>query len=318
MSTSRSRLLAMTLAASALLAAAPLTTQAQSPAMPSGAATSPVTVTDANGKPVVIADASRTVALGGPVTEVVYALGAQDQLVGVDASSSYPAQALTDKANVGYYRILTAEPVLATNPTLVLGTTEAGPPDVISQIEAAGVTTLILPVDNSVAGAKAKITAIGQALGKDAEAAALVTTLESDLANAATLVGTATTKPSVLFVLVAGPGTVLVAGSGTEAQTMIEAAGGTNAATGFTGLVPLTPEAALAANPDVILTMDSGLKALGGVDGFLALPGLAETPAGKAKRVVSLEDQLLLGFGPRLGQGVADLARLIHPELPQQ
>ena len=64
--------------------------------------------------------------------------------------------------------------------------------------------------------------------------------------------------------------------------------------------------------------MDSGLQGMGGVDGFLALPGLAETPAGQAKNVVSLEDQLLLGFGPRLGQGVADLARLLHPELPQQ
>jgi len=320
MSTSRSHLLAIALAASAALTVAPLSALAQSPSAsaPSGTSAPPVTVTGADGKPVVIADASRIVALGGTVTEVVYALGAQDQLVGVDQSSTYPAQALTDKTNIGYYRFLTAEPVLATNPTLVLGTTDAGPAEVISQIEASGVTTLILPVDSSVDGAKAKITAIGQALGKDAAAAGLVSTLESDLASATALVATATSKPKVMFVLIAGPGTVLVAGSGTEAQTMIEMAGGTNAVTGYPGYVPLTPEAALAANPDVILTMDSGLQGIGGVDGLLALPGLAQTPAGQAKRVVSMEDQLLLGFGPRLGQGVADLARLIHLELPKQ
>ena len=213
MSTSRSRLLALALAASAALATAPLATVAQSSPAPTGPAASPVTVTDANGKPVVISDTSRVVSLGEPITEVVYALGAQGDLVGVDASSTFPAQALTDNANVGYYRFLTPEPVLAANP--LRPDQRAGrsrrchEPD-----RATGVTTLVLPVDNSVDGAKAKVTAIGQALGKDAEAAALVTKLKSDLAAATSLVGTATSKPSVMFVLVAGPGTVLVAVSG--------------------------------------------------------------------------------------------------------
>ena len=295
----------MALAASAALAVAPLATVAQSSPAPTGPAASPVTVTDANGKPVVISDTSRVVSLGGPITEVVYALGAQDDLVGVDASSTFPAQALTDKANVGYYRFLTPEPVLAANPSLILTNAQAGPADVMSQIEATGVTTLVLPVDNSVDGAKAKITAIGQALGKDAEAAALVTKLESDLAAATTLVGTATSKPSVMFVLVAGPGTVLVAGSGTEAQTMIEMAGGTNAVTGYPGYVPLTPEAALAAKPDIILTMDSGLQGVGGVDGFLAPAGSRPDPCrpGQARRLARGPAAAGLRAAPWTGRG---------------
>lgn len=304
----------------ALLAVTPGASLAQSPspgtsAVPAGSSAGAPSVTDADGNTVVISDASRIVSLGGAVTEIVYALGAQDQLVGVDATSFYPATALTDHPNVGYYRFLTAEPVLATTPTLVLGTTEVGPPDVVTQLRDSSVTTLILPVDNSVDGAKAKIRAIGHALGRDTEAEALVTTLESDIASAAALVATATTRPSVMFVLVAGPATVLVAGSGTEAQTMIELAGGTNAVTGYPGYVPLTPEAAVAANPDIILTMDSSLQGVGGIDGFLALPGLAQTPAGQANQVVSMDDLYLLGFGPRTGLAVADLAKLLHPEL---
>ena len=165
-------------------------------------------------------------------------------------------------------------------------------------------------------GAKAKIRAIGQALGRDSEAEVLVSSLESDVADASALVATATSTPRVMYVLLAGPGLVLVAGSGTEAQTMIELAGGTNAVTGYPDYAPLTPEAAADAAPDIILTGTSGLATAGGVDGFLQLPGLAQTPAGMARKVVDMDDLYLLGFGPRTGLAVQDLARLLHPELP--
>ena len=129
MSTRSTRALVLALAL-VVLTAGTGTASAASPAPPAAA---PVTVTDANGNPVVISDASRVVSLGGAVTEVVYALGAQDQLVGVDVSSSYPPEALADKTKVGYYRVLTAEPVLGANPTLVIGTTDAGPAAAIDQ-----------------------------------------------------------------------------------------------------------------------------------------------------------------------------------------
>ena len=89
---------------------------------------------------------------------------------------------------------------------------------------------------------------------------------------------------------------------------MIRLAGGTNAASGFDGYKPLTAEAAVAAAPQVILVTTSGLESVGGTDGLLDLPGLALTPAGKARRVVAMDDLYLLGFGPRVADAVAALA----------
>ena len=106
--------------------------------------------------------------------------------------------------------------------------------------------------------------------------------------------------PKVLFVLSHAAAQVMVGGDGPSAQAMIEYAGAANALTGVAGYKPLTPEAAIAAAPDLLLLTDQGLQAAGGIDGFLRLPGLAETPAGRARRVVSMEAMLLLGFGPRL------------------
>jgi iron complex transport system substrate-binding protein len=99
----------------------------------------------------------------------------------------------------------------------------------------------------------------------------------------------------------------MVAGNDTNAKAMIEYAGGVNALTGFSGFKPLTPEAVIAAAPDVVLGTEQGLKAAGGPEGLLKLPGLADTPAGRSQRVVALEAMLLLGFGPRLPLAVRQL-----------
>ena len=112
----------------------------------------------------------------------------------------------------------------------------------------------------------------------------------------------------MLFVYARGPSTLLVGGGGTAADAMIRLAGGTNAASGFDGYKPLTAEAAVAAAPQVILVTTSGLESVGGTDGLLDLPGLALTPAGKARRVVAMDDLYLLGFGPRVAGAMAALA----------
>jgi iron complex transport system substrate-binding protein len=314
----RQRNSATVVLASAVLALAAPVTVAQSPAVETQAPRPvpfPVVITDADGNAVAVPDASRVVTLGGVITEVAYALGAQDQVVAVDASSFYPPDAQQAKQVVGYYRMLAAEPVLAADPSLVLGTADVGPPEVVQQIRDAAVTTLLLPVDNSVDGAKARITAVGAALGRDAEAARVVAALDQDLKDAQSLVATATSTPRVLFFLLPPGAPMLLSGTGTEADTMIGLAGAQNAVTDFPGYVPLTPEAVAAAAPDIILTTTSSLQAAGGIDELLADPGLAATPAGKAGAVVALDDLYLLGFGPRLGQAVAELAGDLHPEI---
>jgi iron complex transport system substrate-binding protein len=249
------------------------------------------------------------------VTEIVFALCAEKQIIGVDTSSLYPAAGVKDLPKVGYQRQLAAEGILALKPTLILGTAQAGPATTLEQLRNSGVTVLILPSEESVVGAKAKITGIAKALRKDKEGAALVAVLDADLAKADALLKKATSKPKVMFIYARGAGTVQVAGTKTSAHEMILLAGGVNAVTGYEGYKPLTAEAAVAAAPDVLLLLSLGLESVGGNDGLLKLPGLDQTPAGQNKRIAAMDDLYLLGFGPRTGEAVLDLVELLHPEL---
>jgi iron complex transport system substrate-binding protein len=276
-----------------------------------------VTVVDADGNDVVIADASRVVTLGGVATEIAYALGAQDQIVAVDESSYYPPEAIAEKPTIGYHRFLAAEPVLAAGPTLIVGDDTSGPPDVLSQVRDAGITTLLLAEPNDLEGTRHTIRSIGQALGLEDAAEDLVVTLDKEVAAADGLVSQAATTPRVLFYFRPPGAPTLVSGTGTGASEMIALAGAQNVFPGFEGYVPMTPEGIAEAAPDVILTTDASLREVGGLEGLLAEPGIAQTAAAANDRIISMEDLYLLGFGPRTGQSIDDLARLLHPELAE-
>jgi iron complex transport system substrate-binding protein len=281
---------------------------------PTGASR-PVVVKDLNGNDVEIKDTSRIVSLGGSVTEIVFALGVGDRVVGVDTSSTYPKDAVEALPKVGYQRRLAAEGVLSLKPTLILATDQAGPPEAIQQLRDSGVTVLILKAEESVEGAKAKIMGFGMALGKQAEAEALVRQLDEDIEQANELLKQVESQPKVMFIYARGAGTAQVAGTNTGAHAMIELAGAKNAVTEYERYKPLTAEAAVAAAPDVILMLSNGLKSVGGVDGLLKEPGIAQTPAGQNRRIVDMDDEYLLSFGPRMGKAVIDLIYLLHPEL---
>ena len=274
-------------------------------------------VTDVDGRAISIEDASRVATLGGVFTETAYALGAQEQVTAVDASSFYPPEALQDKPNFGYYRFLSAEPVLAQDASLIIGNEETGPPEVVSQLRDAGIPILLLPDNNDLQAARDLITTLGTVFGRESEAADLVAALDADVAAAEALVAQATSRPRVLFILQPPEAPTLVAGGDTAAGSMISLAGGENIYPGFGSYIPMTPEGIVEAAPDVILTTEASIERLGGLDAFLATPGVAQTPAAAEGRVVAMEDLYLLGFGPRTGKAMADLARLLHPELAQ-
>lgn len=273
-----------------------------------------VTVTDADGKPFTVKDTSRVITLGGPVTEIVYALGAGKSVIATDVSSYYP-EAITKLPKIGYQRTLTAEGIISLKPSLVIATTEAGPPTTFAQLRAAGIPVLILPVEYTPAGTKAKISAIGKVFGKEAKANEINTLLERDTAKAAALFSRFKSKPKVMFIYARGPQGAQISGTGTSADAMITLAGGTNAFSSAQGYKPLTPEAAVSADPDVILMLSGGLESVGGMDGLLKLPGIAQTKAAKNRAIIALDDLYLLGFGPRLGRAAYDLALKLHPEL---
>ncbi|RYE25552.1 MAG: hemin ABC transporter substrate-binding protein, partial [Sphingobacteriales bacterium] len=121
-----------------------------------------------------------------------------------------------------------------------------------------------------------------------------------------------TKQPNVLFIYARGAGTLMVAGDHTYPNSMIKLSGGKNAITGFEDFKPLTAEALVAANPDVILMFDSGLQSLGGADGLMQIPGLAQTNAGKKKQVIEMDGQYLTGFGPRTGEAIATLSKKLN------
>ncbi len=257
----------------------------------------------------------RIVSAGGALTEIVWALGAERELVGVDTTSLFPAAARA-LPSVGYARTLSAEGVLSLKPTLVLATREAGPPAVIEQLRAARVQLETVDIAHRLDGVTAAVRQVAALIGRGAEGDKLATALAADGAAAERHVQqrrNGRAAPRVLFILSHSMAQVRIAGRDTAADAVITLAGGHNAFGDVVGYKPLTPEAAIAAAPDVILTTDQGLEAAGGIDGLLKAPGLAATPAGRARRVVSLDALLLLGFGPRLPQAVTQLADRLHP-----
>jgi len=259
------------------------------------------------------AAAPRIVSIGGPVTEIVYALGAGGEVVGVDTSSTYPEPA-SRLPQVGYQRRLSAEGVLSLQPDVVLATSDAGPPAALEQLKAV-VKVVEVPAVYSIAGAKAKIRLIARILGREAQGEQLVAALHRDLAAAQALLDKVRTQPTVLFLYARGLGTLYVSGTGTAADAMIRLAGGVNAVTEYEDFKPFTSEAVVAAAPEVLLMLERGLDSVGGVEGLLKLPGMALTEAAREQRIVAMDDLYLSGFGPRLGAAIKDMVILLHPEL---
>jgi iron complex transport system substrate-binding protein len=254
----------------------------------------------------------RIVSVGGALTEIVFALKANEYLVGVDTTSIYPstAQKLT---SVGYARSLSIEGVLALNPTQVIATEDAGPPSVLRQLSAAGIPVAVLAANHNFDGLLDRIQHVGQLTGRVKQATAMQAALRQEWIHVRSVMAKQTTTSTrILFILTPAPNQIMVAGTGTAANAMMEYVGATNAIDAFSGYKPLTPEAVIAARPDVILLTDQGLHTAGGIDGVLKLPGLKHTAAGSKRRVIALDAMFLLGFGPRFPAAVATLDAAIR------
>lgn len=249
----------------------------------------------------------RIVSLNGTVTEIVCALGFEKALVGVDVTSTYPAS-VKALPKVGHNRNISAEPVLALKPEIVITTSNYISPTVLEQIRGVGVKTVLLKQDYSLDGTRQLITQIAAALGVPEKGAALVEKLEQEQQSMHIAAG----KKKVLFIYARGAGNMMVAGEGTPVKEMIQLAGARNAITGFSEYKPLNAEALIAANPDVILMFDTGLESMGGVDGLLKVQGVAQTNAGKNRKVIVMDGQYLTGFGPRVINAVKELATKIN------
>ena len=240
------------------------------------------------------AHAQRLVVAGGAITEMVYALGAEDQLVAVDDTSVWPPEA-RQLTRVGYVRDLPVEGIVALRPDKVLVSEgEAGPQTTLAHLQR---VTEVVTVDaaHSPEGVLRRARQVADATGQKAQGEALVAELDAAFADIRKRLPLSD-PPRVLCVLAAGSHGVRVAGRDTQAQALLDSLGLPNAAGEVRGYRPLSAEALLALAPDMVIiaeTMPGHFKA----DDW---PTLAATPAGRNGRVLVADSMLLLGFGPRL------------------
>lgn len=249
----------------------------------------------------------RLVTVGSDVTEIVFALGAGGSVVAVDSTSTYPpaADALPD---VGYLRQLSAEPIIAMAPDLVLAGADAGPLSVLQQLESAGIPVIGITGEDSAQGLDEKIEQTGRALRLDRQASLLSREVGEALARLEGKRALIASPPRALLLVSAGQGRLMAAGRGSSGDHIIELAGGVNAVQGFAGYKPLSAEAAVSAAPDLIIVPSHSVEAIGGEAETPRLPQLAATPAASGGHVVVVDSLLLLGFGPRLAEGAEQLA----------
>jgi iron complex transport system substrate-binding protein len=256
----------------------------------------------------------RLVVIAKDYNEILWALGAEDRVVGVDLSSTYPPD-VRRVPTVGYHRALTAEGILSLRPTLILHDGNIGPPHVVEQLHQLGIPMRSFEHhSDTVPGAEALMRELGAAFHKESRAEELCAKLERDLEAARVEVARHTGRPRVVVIHFGRASNVfLVMKKESAAGKMIELAGGEMAIAGG-GMGQLTsPEIIAQADPDVLLLTDYGFDRLGSETRILELPGVAGTAAARGHRIYRVEEHDLAYFGPRAGENVLALARLLHP-----
>jgi iron complex transport system substrate-binding protein len=263
--------------------------------------------------------AQRIIVIGQQYNEIIWDLGAEQDVVGVDLSSTYPP-AVKKVQTVGYHRALSAEGILSLKPTLIIHDGNIGPPQVLQQIQSLKIPTVTYKARNdSIDGTKALIREIGASFHKEAKAEELCGKLDSDLAKSLAEVKRYTDQPRVAVIhfgrasniyLVVGNGGK---GDGGGAAQMVSWAGG-KMAIDKEGMERMaSPEVVAKANPDVLLMTEVGYDRLGGsLDQIKALPGVATSNAAKNNRIYRVAEHDLMYLNPDSGANVAKIAKLIH------
>jgi iron complex transport system substrate-binding protein len=257
----------------------------------------------------------RIVTLTAGLTEAVFALGAGDLVVARDISSTI-AEA-DDLPIVTTAHDINVEALLAVRPTLILIDEDSGPETALDQIEATGVRIELVDNATTVDEIIPRLERVAEILGLEDRAARLSKSISTDLGRIRSDESLADVR--VAFLYLRGPaGVYLIGGPGSGPDSIIAAAGATDAGTAIgldLAFTPLTPEAMVEAAPDVLLVTTTGLDSVNGVDGLVELAGVAQTPAGKARRVITAEDGLLFSFGPRTPSLIESLRQEIAAEM---
>ncbi|WP_338695967.1 ABC transporter substrate-binding protein [Streptomyces sp. Q6] len=264
----------------------------------------PVTITSADGTKVTVKKADRIVPLSGSLSEIVFTLGLGGRVVARDITATF------DQAKklpvVTRNHDVSAESVLSLAPDLVLAETTSGPAEAMRQIRDAGVPVVVTAPAQDLDDVGTRIRSVADTLGVPSSGRELTRRTEDRIAAVREDIPHGKKKPRVAFLYLRGSASVyLIGGTKSGATSLLEAAGAVDAGADSglkTDFRALTSEALAKAAPDAILVMSQGLDSVGGVDGLVGIPGVAQTPAGVDRRVVSVEDGALLAYGPRTDQ----------------
>ena len=262
---------------------------------------------------------ARYVVISPIYNEIIWALGAQDKVVGIDLSTTYPPE-VKNVQTVGYHRALSAEGILSLHPTAVIHDNNIGPPQVVQQLQQLNIPMKTFSAKNdSFDGTKALIREMGAYFHKETRAEELCNTMDTQRAASLEKVKQYTDHPRVAVIhfgrasnvyMVVGKGG---GGDGGGVSQMIELAGGQMAVENRGMQRMESPEIIAQANPDVVLLTDYGYDRLGGsLDQIKALPGVATSNAARNNRIYRIEENVLNYFGPRSGENIAKVAAIIH------
>lgn len=259
-------------------------------------------------------DNAKIISIGGALTEIVYALGAEKQLIARDTTSNYPEEA-KQLPDVGYMRNLSPEGILSLGPEAILLDQASGPASTIEILENAAVPMVEVPEHFTREGISEKIAKIGHALHKESEAQALINKVEGEFAENDKLLAKVKEKKRILFALSVQNGRLMAAGKHTAADGIIQLSGAINAVEGYNGYKLLTDEAIISAAPDLILMMGhAGIGAT--TDDVYDIPAIKSTPAYKNRAVKQMDGLYLLGFGPRTPLAVREVITTLNKEEP--
>lgn len=278
----------------------------------------PVTVRSADGADVTITSTGRIVPLTGSLSEIVFTLGFGEQVVARDITATF--EQAEKLPVVTRAHDVSAESVLSLKPTVVLADTTTGPSEAIGQIRDAGVPLVVVDAAKELADVGRRIDTVAAALGVPSSGTELRTRTQTriDAVQKSVPAHEDGKKPRVAFLYLRGSASVyLLGGRESGASSLLEAAGAVDAgkASGLEkDFTAITSEALAEAAPDAILVMSKGLTSVGGVDGLVKIPGVAETPAGMDRRIVSIDDGVLLNYGPRTDRVLAELVEQLYPK----
>uniref|UniRef100_UPI00403FDAFA heme/hemin ABC transporter substrate-binding protein n=1 Tax=Streptomyces sp. SJL17-4 TaxID=2967224 RepID=UPI00403FDAFA len=274
----------------------------------------PVTVPSADGRPVTVTSTDRIVPLSGSLNEIVFTLGLGTKVVARDITATFEQAGKLPVVTRAHD--VSAESVLSLRPTVVLAEGTTGPAEAIAQIRDAGIPLVVVKPAKALADVGTRIDAVAAALGVPDSGTALKKRTQKRIDAVRKGIPARAEKPRVAFLYVRGSAAVyLLGGAESGASSLLEAAGAIDAGK-ESGLVkdftPITSEALAKAAPDAILVMSKGLASVGGLDGLVKIPGVAETPAGADRRVVTVDDGVLLNYGPRTDQVLESLVDQLY------